>query len=71
MKDWKIFVDDQENYQGTPDQLTADSQFRIEGLQSGPGNEVKITVTVTKSDESVVHPILNYYATLREQLYSC
>ena len=64
VKEWKIYIDDEEKHDGTPNELIQNAQLRIGDLNSGPGEDVKVTVTATKTDGSVVHPLLNYYCRL-------
>ena len=64
VKGWKIYINDEEKHDGTPNELTTDSQLRIDNLKSSPGENVKVTVTATKTDGSVVHPLLNDYCRL-------
>ena len=65
VKNFKIYVDDDEKYDGSTDELTQNSQITIsENLRAGPGERVKVTVAAWKADGSVVHPLLNYYCTL-------
>ena len=64
VKSWKVYINDEEKHDGTPNELTTDSQLRIGDLQSSPGENVKVTVTATRTDGSVVHPLLNDYCRL-------
>ena len=64
VKSWKVYINDEEKHDGTPNELTTDSQLRIDNLQSSPGENVKVTVTATRTDGSVVHPLLNDYCRL-------
>ena len=62
VKNSKIYVDDDEKYDGSADELTQDSKITVsENLRAGPGETVKVTGRRMKLQ---LHPLLNYYCTL-------